>query len=482
MSYNTKTASNGFINSIIKTLFFVFFATFWPILIHANDAVAEKYFQWAQTAVDEGRWNTALAGLKRASDFAENSSDISYLLAIALIHQNQPRHDALAAVKLAVETDKWQRYSHEQGLLLQANIEVKLHHFQNALSILNIVADCSESYRVRLLALKGLQDWSHFIDSATIALEKYPKDHCIARIVLETISLAPLSDAMRPLVNKIIERLPLLINTDPELAYIATPFIPDTDQVRRLITAYRAANKPAPASLSYSINFGVIDGKTAVDELFNSLTIDKNLMLSMWSLFRDNPSREQMRQKFLSYSGIVTEDRDQDGAAEIHTEYKDGRISKLSYDEDFDGIFETIVSFQDGVPVKASVRDIQVVWEQYPSVSSVLVDNQLYVLKLNDLFFAPIKLINIADGLYPEISQTFISEKTLPSKTLFIERGSIEFIGAVERIEMENGIPTRSRQFLDGRIVSETAFKAGKPISEIIDLDLDGIMETKRLF
>jgi hypothetical protein len=35
---------------------------------------------------------------------------------------------------------------------------------------------------------------------------------------------------------------------------------------------------------------------------------------------------------------------------------------------------------------------------------------------------------------------------------------------------------------LNGRIVSETAFERGKPIQQRLDLDLDGRMETLRLF
>jgi tetratricopeptide (TPR) repeat protein len=470
-------------NTRNNTLFFIFLLAFWSLPIHADDTdIAEKYFQWAQKAVDEGRWESALVGLERASDFAECSSDISYLFAVALLREKQSRDAALTAVKLALETDEWRRYSREQGLLLQANIEVGLHRFQTVFSLLNEVSDNVEEAYIKLLAYKGLEDWSSFTVSASTALEKYPTDVRIARIILEAKFPDSLSEVQHPLIEKILKRLPVLLKTDPELAYIAAPFIPDTDEARRLIAAYRAIHAPTPASIPSALNFGVIDGKTAIDELFNAQTIDKNLILSVWSLLRDDDSRKQIQQSFLSYSGLITEDKDRDGLTEIQVKYDAGRIAKFSCDEDFDGIFETIISFEDGVPISAKVRDMQVVWEQYPAVSSVLVNGSRYVLKPNDFFFMPLKLNNTVGVLYPEVTQTILMEKVLANETLFIERDSNEFIGAVDRIEIENGIPIRSREFLDGRIVSETTFKAGKPVSEVIDLDLDGIMETKRVF
>lgn len=459
----------------------MFLSTFFGLIVqgYADDAaIAEKYFQWAQKAVDEGRWREAFIGLERASDFAECSSDISYLSAVVRLHEKQPRDAALTAVKFAVETDEWRHYSREQGLLLQAKIEIGFHRFRGALSLLNAVMDSAEEVRLRLLAYKGLEDWSRFTTIASTALEKYPRDVRIARILLE----AKFPEPQRPLIEKILKRLPILLKTDPELASIAAPFMSDTDEARRLVAAYRSMNEPTPASISVALNFGVIDEKTAIDELFRAEIIDKTLVLSVWSLLRDNNSREQMRRCFLSYSGIITEDKDMDGFSESQVKYEVGRIMGFSYDRDFDGIFEMVISFENSIPVRAEIKDMQVIWEQYPAVMSVFVDGSRYILKPNDFFFMPLKLNGIIGILYPEITQAVLIEKALATEALFIERDSKEFIGAIERIEIENGIPIRSREFLDGRIVSETMFRAGRPISEVIDLDLDGIMETKRVF
>jgi hypothetical protein len=62
------------------------------------------------------------------------------------------------------------------------------------------------------------------------------------------------------------------------------------------------------------------------------------------------------------------------------------------------------------------------------------------------------------------------------------ERPSREFQGAVERVTLARGIPQRSAEYLEGRMISVTEFILGRPIVQRIDLDLDGRMETVRRF
>jgi hypothetical protein len=62
------------------------------------------------------------------------------------------------------------------------------------------------------------------------------------------------------------------------------------------------------------------------------------------------------------------------------------------------------------------------------------------------------------------------------------ERPSREFQGAVERVTLGRGVPLRSAEYLEGRMISVTEFILGRPTVQRIDLDLDGRMETIRRF
>ncbi len=54
-----------------------------PVTNAKDDSQAAlQYVQWIQQAVDEQRWDEALAAATRAMDFYSVSSDIPYLLAV----------------------------------------------------------------------------------------------------------------------------------------------------------------------------------------------------------------------------------------------------------------------------------------------------------------------------------------------------------------------------------------------------------------
>ncbi|MDR2470732.1 MAG: hypothetical protein LBD09_01310, partial [Treponema sp.] len=63
-----------------------------------------------------------------------------------------------------------------------------------------------------------------------------------------------------------------------------------------------------------------------------------------------------------------------------------------------------------------------------------------------------------------------------------VERPSGKFPGGLERVELDAGIPLRSTVYLEGRTAAETEFRAGTPLVERLDLDLDGRLETIRRY
>jgi hypothetical protein len=75
-----------------------------------------------------------------------------------------------------------------------------------------------------------------------------------------------------------------------------------------------------------------------------------------------------------------------------------------------------------------------------------------------------------------------LTEQLLLSYAYRIERPGRDFAGSVERIECKNGVVSSAKEYLGGRLVSETVYENGIPAFARIDLDLDGRMETIRRF
>jgi hypothetical protein len=113
----------------------------------------------------------------------------------------------------------------------------------------------------------------------------------------------------------------------------------------------------------------------------------------------------------------------------------------------------------------------------------------VYIPRLDEFPFSPIGFTELAgDGplsfLYPrrDSSGSGLTRRTLVSFSVRIERPGAEIPGAVEVIDLDRGIPRRSEERLEGKLVSVTEFRAGRPFVQYIDLDLDGRMETVRRF
>jgi tetratricopeptide (TPR) repeat protein len=498
--------------------------------------VPDQYVRWAAEAIDAGRWNDALTGLERGADYADLSSDISYLLALARSKTGKPLGAVLEALRRAGEARRWNRYSPEQALLLEAETLITLRNFSAALGVLARIPANADSAVLRLRALRGLPDRDEFRRIMAETLEWYPQDPRPARIFFEYARGKNPEGNDQALLDTVLRRLPYLLEAEPRLAFMAAPFIKDREEARRILGGSRALSGPLPASIPAALSLGLIDGAAAVEELFAppapdagapaETLFDRELIENVFSLLGDDDSRTLLRRKLLRFSGLIAADADQDGVAESRARYQDGVIREYSWDADQDGLAELTVFFDAGgvphwaeqtVPPEAPdpavlpaaeekgndpaaegfaipVRDEDrtralIFWERYPGVQYAELEGITYIPPPGDFLFSPVRFIALAEGAEPGLGYPVfdprsvrISRRILVSFAKTIRRPSREFEGAVEWIDLGRGIPLKAAEILDGRPVSVTEFNRGRPLTQRIDLDLDGRMETLRHF
>jgi hypothetical protein len=485
-------------------------------------AAAERYAAWALDAINREAWPEALAALERAGDYSGVSSDVSFLLARAREHEQKPRGAVLEALGRALEANRW-NHSPFEARLLEAETFIFLRNYTDAFRVLDQVPEGEKKAELRLLALKGLDDVSAFRRAMEESLDRYPRNPRIARILLEyaagklpeqsLLKLSLLKQGEEISVPLVLRRLPVLLEGDPELAFLAAPFLPDEGEARRLVAAYRAGfvppAGPSPASLPAALNAGLIEDTDAVAELFAGTLLDRDLLLSVFSLLRSGEGRDFFNRNLLAFSGVIVEDGDRDGYYESRTRYRNGEIQDYAYDADQDRLPELTVVFSGQEPDRAEqtvlpesavtfslpVRDEDrikalVVWERYPAVLAVEMEGCSYIPRPLDFFFNPIRFVELCGNggrgglLYPETEKEYprISRRSLVSFSIQIRRPSGEFRGADERIDLDRSIPRRASEILDGRVVSVTEFEQGRPVVQRVDLDLDGRMETVRRF
>ncbi|MDR0456353.1 MAG: hypothetical protein LBH20_06695 [Treponema sp.] len=500
-----------------------------------DPAVAEKYLLWAEDAIAAGRWAQARAALERAVDFADVSSDISYLLALARSQENEDRRLVLASLERAIGTRRWRYYTEAQARLLEADQLITLRRYFSALNTLavykTIAGENADMALLRLAALKGLtlnRDSSgekltpgliglpvpaEFRRRMLETLDRYPRDPRPLRMLLNYARGGNLDRDNSALVEVALRRLPFLLEADPELAWMAAPFINNDAEARRLVAAYRAGSlksrpeagfRPHPASLIPALNLGLLDDIDAVDDLFTETILEREVIVHVGNLLRSEEGRDHLVRRLHSFTGAITDDEDGDGYAESRAVYRQGNLQEYYCDTDQDGITDLFISFNAGTPQRAELATLPaflpmqkngraealIVWERYPAVQRAVLENENYLPAPGGFQFAPVNFVelgatdNYAGLLFPR-RDSFgpgISRRMLALFAASVQRPSAEFEGGVEQVFLERGIPFRAEVTLNGMVVSVTEFENGYPLVQRLDLDMDGRMETVRRF
>ncbi|MCL2213682.1 MAG: hypothetical protein FWC06_00600 [Treponema sp.] len=584
-------------------LIFFFIMPVVDIQSQDNSQAAQQYVMWIQKAIDEQRWNDAAAALVRASDYNTVSSDISYLNAVVDNYFGADRNIIIFNLDNAAETNRWVSYNENYALLLKTEMQIALRDYRNAIITLDRIGARGEAAlsvqmredvaMLRLLALRGMisgfnpgydigQAQAQFRSLVLQTMDRFPREPRPLRIFFEYVqavysrrlnspsegeprNMIPLQpntalDVYLPesdinLFELAIRRLPLLLEADSDLAWMASPFMRDIDAARRYTAVYRAGGvpniqnrdfMPHPGSIPAALNLGLIDDVRAIEELFSGShgfnyplpseitqaggniqsyafgnpIIAKDIMIETYSLLRSEEGRDLFTQKLLSFTGIITNDEDYDGYIDSIAYYHSGIIRHFSYDRDQDNVYDLTVEFDaSGIPESARMfifgqnDQAYINWERYPSVRQVILgnprekfritdhsyiglhetllnDNVIFTFGPVDFQYAPVILTELGgsrtmSGLqYPEpvgqyIDLTYRSFITICSS---ITRPSLEINGAVETVYMSRGVILQAVEILNGKQISFTEFDRGFPVSQYIDLDLDGRLETMRRF
>ena len=488
-----------------------------PLPAQGDSAVAEQYLLWIEDAMAAQQWPQVRAALERAADFSADSSDISYLMALTLSHNNAGREAVLQALERAIAARRWTRYSEAAARFMQAQQLVAMRRYTAALDTLavrrTLAGDDADSAVLRLAALRGLALGgqrpqtplplpAEFRQRMVEAMDRYPRDTRPLRLLFSYAAWREPAAGDAVLLELALKRLPYLMEIDSDLAWMAAPFMQNDEEARRLVAAYRGGSlqangwRPDPASIAPALNLGLLDDIDAADELFfNAATLDKDIVVGVYSMLRSEEGRDHLVQSLLSFTGTITEDADHDGIPENRAVYRQGVLQEYHSDIDQDGIADLSVMFDFGNPRQAELAVVPagnavIHLEQYPSVRQTVLGTETYQHAPGALQFSPVSFEELCatesyTGLmFPRRNprNPGLSRQMLGAFAVSVQRPSIEFEGGVEHIHLERGLPLRAEIILNGAVVSVTEFENGRPHIQRVDIDRDGRMETVRRF
>jgi len=501
--------------------------------LYAQDdaEAAGRYALWMKQVIDQNRWNEAQAGIQRASDFMNVSSDISLQLALVRSHFNTGRNEIIEALDAALEVNRWNLYNRNDALLLKSRQLNAMRKYPQALSVIDAAVSTADFELLRVLSFLGMSESDYtalekFRSNLFSSMDRYSRDPRFLRIFFNyarrknpELSQFPQSDIA--LLDLALRRLPFLQESDPELAWMAAPFIRNTEDAKRVVAAYRAGGipniqnrdfRPSAGSIPAALRLGLIDDVSAVEELFSGAisfnsplpegiynnghpVLDLEIINKVYTLLRSSEGRNLFSRKLSGFSGCIFSDDDFDGYADSAVYYSAGMIEKFSFDRDQDNTADITIIFNAGVPYSAEYlvpgqkTYAQITWERYPYVYKTVFSGNTYSFRPADFMFMPVSFTVLGGGSeyaglsYPVFSNQFnLTHRTFISFCSSMSRSSAEFKGAVEHIFFNQAFPLQAVEILNGKYVSFTEFDRGLPVIQYIDNDLDGRMETIRRF
>jgi len=498
---------------------------------------ALQYALYVQEFINEGKWSEAFAAVRRAGDFANASSDISYQSALCRLNANDSLNAVIFDLDSAIQTNRWTIHNENSALMLKAQTLIILRDYYGAVSCLNIIGSHAESNAqiradaemMRLTALRGIalgaggnpQTLAVFRSGVLNAMDRYPRDPRPLRIFFEYAAssvmganrlpqISSLPDSDINLLDLAIRRLPFLLDTDPDLAWMAAPFMRDTDAARRTLSSYRSGGLssqlgfiPNPASIPPALNLGLISDRAAIEELFmlrsnQELTLDKKILTDTYDMLRSEEGRDLFTLRLLSFTGYIITDEERDGYAENSAYYRNGLIVHSTHYFIQDNVTDMYMDYglnydpqKFTVPVLGQTQTrAEIIWERYPSIIQARFGNETFNFGPANFQYAPVSLIELGGSnsfnsiLFPVISNRYvdITYRTLVSFCSTLTRPSLEFDGAMETIFLSGGVIQYVTEEINGMQISVTEFDRGLPSVQYIDIDLDGRMETIRRF
>jgi hypothetical protein len=135
---------------------------------------------------------------------------------------------------------------------------------------------------------------------------------------------------------------------------------------------------------------------------------------------------------------------------------------------------------------KTNRRKAKLRWERYPAALDTELEGKRFIPKPLDFFFTPVRFAPLVYGGpdYPqrEAIPPVLTERSLMSFSNILEQPSDIFKGAMERVELADGLPVKSTVTINGKKVSDKTYQLGRPLVEYLDMDMDGRMETIRRY
>ncbi|HET7839751.1 MAG TPA: hypothetical protein VFL04_08320 [Rectinemataceae bacterium] len=484
-------------------------------------SLARSWFEEARLLAGAGDWAGAMGLLAEGIALDPMDSDSRYLASLASMKTARPGAEALAQVEAAIASGRFLAYSIDDARLLRAELLLRSRRWQEALSSLGQgpgASTSSEYAWMRLRALLGLGDTAGFEALMASALRRFPDEPRFPRLFLERDVGGIPSDAARARGSTILARLPTYAEVDPELRALAAPLMPGQDARRDAVLAFRSMGGRSAAASLAALEYGIIDATGAAAELASGAyplrlrDIDR-----AYDLAGSEAGRAAVRAALASFDGTVGADRDGDGIDEEWTRLEKGRPVEWRRDPDQDGSTILRVAFAAGLPSAFELIHggtvIKGSFSSYPACSSLSFTasapsdprtpadqgvmpgagprsetggrslTRTYLFGPEGFAYMPLIMPGPdAAGFLPAPGPDGPPTERAASAFALALREAVSGTGTETLTRLDRGLPQERDSYRDGRLFARLSYDKGRPTTERVDTDGDGVFETERSY
>ena len=471
-----------------------------------NSAAAIRSLERATQLLASRAWPDAAFEARLGETYDGAMADFPYVEALSLIAQKAPRADILERVRFSLSNGFfWRSYTKNDAIVLCARLQTETCAYREALSTLALLKDYtgSDADYVRAASYYGLGKITDARAVVAKSLDRWPFDSRFPRLFLtREISFKPDELALK-IAAAIVSRLYVWENDDRELFLLAVPFETDQANRERDIRTYRSMGKrdlddgstfvPAPASALAALEYGLLDEPSAAREILATAKTGIALadLKKLSELAGSAAVRKDISAALDSFDGIVSNDSNGDGIEDSWIQYRLGRPQTAVFDTNQDGHADYTVECALGAPVSiVGPAGETVTYDTYPNVRSVVKDRREYTMTPLALKWAPVvgkvEDFRLGGSDFYVLALTGkdapLTDRYLAFSAAFYTERDESDPKKLTRVSLSSGVPVSAETMYNGRVVAQTTYARGAPVSKIEDRDGDGYFETRSLY
>lgn len=488
-----------------------------------NTSAGYAYLQAAAEFSTDKQWDKALFQAELGAAYLPSLADFHYIQARALVELGYPRADSLQHAYAALNPHlTWRLYDQQRASLLCVRLLIETQQFEPALMALKHITEISadkDFYYASSLYGLGKQAQARAVIFS--ALQRYPFDFRFTKLFFAQESRYTITPAVKNFARQLISRMYIWQESHPELLVYSAPFAENPAEAIRRLKIYRSQyqaglqnidGKTHSSAIILALKFGIIDERTAIDEFFSLVDPQANLksirypphitvyhphLTELCRLITDEYLREELFQIMDGFSGVLYNDKNNDGIISTRTKFYQGRPLLSEFDPDQDGYPDYIVESNFGTPARITGRQGSYVleYDMYPAVNQLFVGKKHYIFRPLALNWSPINQtplsLNLVDNtgepaafftLTLQPSADFPSDGELLKTAVYFEHPKPNVENSRVRVYMDGGVPISAETGIHNRPYAVAQYRGGIISVQQIDRDGDDYFETRETY